>query len=156
MNRGRKGIQVEGTACMKAWGAEGVWRSGIPGSQPSLPSEALSGNATLPQLHMFLVCAQTVGTAPGWVWPPEGRVVPSRPCHQPQPTSPVPGWQGQPLLAAPTPRSWPPLPLFSPVSCPSLSLSSLQLFLWQSLSHSGQQPQTTRTSGQTEVSPGVS
>lgn len=66
--------------------------------------------------------------APRGAGPPQ-QAAPPATTHKPQ----------QPPLSVPTPRSWPPPPSVSPVSCPSLSPPS-SCFSGRALAHSGRQP----------------
>lgn len=107
--------------------------SGGPGRERPLPTAAWGS-------HVLLVCARMVGKAPSWALPPEGRVVLSRPCHQAPATSHQPPPTRPARLAGR--GSLPRGPHSAQLAAPSLgqpsflprppSLSSLQLFLWQS------------------------
>lgn len=153
MHRGGKRIQVEGTECTKACGEEVAQSGRISGSQSSGALEAFEGSVTPPPAACAPgLCSDSGhGSQMGLAARGAGCLQPALPpatTHQPSP------WLAGTASPGSPHSTQLPQPLFSPVSCPSLFLSSLQLFLWQSLSHSGEQPQPARSSGQTEVFPG--
>ena len=126
----RKGIQVEGATCTKAWGGgDGRWDVRQPRSCVVCLElrRLLLGADALPTTALGPACAPASCSDGGHRSQlPEGRVVPGRPRHQPPP----PARHRQPPQQAPTPRSWPPPPSVSPFPAPPSLL--LQLFLWQS------------------------
>lgn len=127
----RKGIQVEGVACTKAWGGgDGQWdvrqlRSCVVCLELR---RLLLGADALPTAAPGPACAPSLCSDGGHRSQlPEGWVVPGRPRHQPPPACPPqaasPEGPHSVQLAAPALGQ----PRFLP-----LPLSSLQLFLWQS------------------------
>lgn len=151
--------------CAEAWGRR------QPGAVDSPPYSAHAPAACRLQLLRPLWGARTPSCMCSWFvlrqwaglpaglghW--RGRVIPSRHCHQPPPTSPVPAWQGQP----PLPPLRPPLhaagrphPHSVQFPAPPSGSPPSSCFSGRVCSHSGPQPQPARSSGQTEVSPGAS
>ena len=140
----RKGIQVEGTACTKAWGG-GDWRWDV--RQPRSCAVCLErrrlllGADALPATAPGPACAPALCSDGGHRSQlPEGRVVPGRPRHQPPPA-------GSPQAASPEgPHSAqlaaPALgqPRFLP-----LPLSSSSCFSGRVLSHSAPVSKAGRT-----------
>ena len=148
----RKGIQVEGTACTKAWGGGDGQRDV---RQPRSCVVCLELRRLLLGADALPTAAPGPACAPGLCSDggqrsqlPDGRVVPGRPRHQPPPAR-----HRQPPQKAPTPRSWPPPPLVSPASCPSLSPPS-SCFSGRVLSHSA--PSEQRGQDRPGVSLGAS
>ena len=148
----RKGIQVEGTACTKAWGGGDGQRDVRQPRSCVVCLELLRlllGADALPTAAPGPACAPGLCSDGGQRSQlPDGRVVPGRPRHQPPPAR-----HRQPPQKAPTPRSWPPPPLVSPASCPSLSPPS-SCFSGRVLSHSA--PSEQRGQDRPGVSLGAS